>query len=81
LATQVTANPTVVQAQATTRANVARAIGGLPDHYFTTRTTSGVSSIAGSQQMGIVKCITLVVIAVAVVVVVAILVDIRFSNY
>jgi hypothetical protein len=31
--------------------------------------------------MGIVKCITLVVIAVAIVVVVAFLEDIRFSNY
>jgi hypothetical protein len=40
---------TVVPAQATARANVARAEGGSPDLYLTARTTSGVSSVAANR--------------------------------
>ncbi|MDP9289954.1 MAG: hypothetical protein M3P08_17405 [Thermoproteota archaeon] len=44
-------NPESTDPKVPHRTNMARASGGSPDHYFTARTTSGVSSVAGCQQM------------------------------
>ena len=83
MAIQVIANQTVVQAQATARANVAKANGESQAIQVIT------SQLKQSPQYlqcwlstgGMVKCHMLLVVAAAAVVVVAVLVDFRFSNY
>ncbi|PWU78640.1 MAG: hypothetical protein DLM72_21395 [Candidatus Nitrosopolaris wilkensis] len=44
-------NPESTDPKISSRMIIARANGGSPDCYFTARTTSGVSSVVGCQQM------------------------------